>query len=87
MDNSTSFRNNSSVSTFAVKIGGIIRKKRLSLGLSQEALAALAELNRTYIGEIERGLVDVSAINLGHIADALGIKLSALIRLYEEEDE
>lgn len=72
---------------FAAKIGSAIRKKRLSLGLSQEALAALAELNRSYVGEIERGEVDVSAVNLQHIADALGIKLSDLIRLYEEEDD
>jgi len=73
--------------TFAVKIGSVIRRRRLSLGLSQEALAALAELNRTYVGEIERGVVDVSAVKLQHIADALGIKLSDLIRLYEEEDD
>lgn len=87
MDNPSFFRHNGYVPTFAVKIGSAIRKKRLSLGLSQEALAALAELNRTYVGEIERGEVDVSAVNLQHIADALGIKLSDLIRLYEEEDD
>lgn len=57
------------------------------MALSQEALAALAGLNRTYIGEIERGVVDVSAIKLQHIANALGINLSDLIRLYEEEDD
>ena len=87
MANPAFLRNNSCMPTFAVKIGSVIRRRRLSLGLSQEALAALAELNRTYVGEIERGVVDVSAVKLQHIADALGIKLSDLIRLYEEEDD
>jgi transcriptional regulator with XRE-family HTH domain len=87
VDNPSFFRHNCYVAIFAAKIGSAIRKKRLSLGLSQEALAALAELNRSYVGEIERGEVDVSAVNLQHIADALGIKLSDLIRLYEEEDD
>jgi transcriptional regulator with XRE-family HTH domain len=87
VDNPAFFRHNGNMPMFAVKIGSAIRKKRLSLGLSQEALAALAGLNRTYVGEIERGVVDVSAVNLQHIANALGIKLSDLIRFYEEEDD
>ena len=87
MDNLASFHNNSSMPTFAVRIGRVIREKRLSLGLSQEALAALAGLNRTYVGEIEHGVVNMSAVNLQHISDALGIKLSDLIRLYEEEGD
>jgi transcriptional regulator with XRE-family HTH domain len=74
------------MSEFAVKIGTAIRRKRLSIGLSQEGLAALADLNRTYIGEIERGTVDVSAINLKRISEALGIKFSELIQMCEELD-
>lgn len=75
------------MSTFALKLGAVIRKKRLSLSLSQEALAALADLNRTYLGEVERGVVEVSVVNLQRIAGGLGIKLSELIRLCEEADD
>lgn len=78
---------NYDMSYFAKKIGVVIRTKRLSLGLSQESLAALSGLNRSYIGEIERGMVEISAINLQRIADGLRIKLSELVRLYEEENE
>lgn len=78
---------NCPMSVFAKKIGAIIKKQRLSLGLSQEALAALCGLNRSYVGEVERGSVEISAINLKRIADGLKIKLSELIRLYEEENE
>jgi transcriptional regulator with XRE-family HTH domain len=75
------------MSVFAIKIGQVIKKKRTSLGLSQEALAAIAGINRSYLGEIERGEVELSAINLQRIADGLGIKLSELILLYENEND
>lgn len=75
------------MSVFSKKVGVVIRTKRLSLGLSQEALAAVCGLNRSYVGEIERGTVEISAINLQRIADGLNIKLSELIRLYEEKNE
>lgn len=86
MDIIANLWNNISMSVFAIKIGAVIREKRLSLGLSQEALAATAGLNRTYLGEIERGVVDASAVNLQRIADGLGIRLSDLIRSYENGD-
>lgn len=73
------------MSAFSVKLGAAIRRRRQALGLSQEALAALAGVNRTYLGEIERGAVDVSALYLQRIADGLDLKLSELIRLYEED--
>lgn len=55
------------------------------MGLTQETLAAMSGLNRSYVGEIERGVVEVSAINLHRIAEALGLRLSELITLYEQE--
>ena len=87
MDNLLIFRNNMPVDIFAVKIGRVIRKRRLNLGFSQEAIAAIAGLNRTYVGEIERGVVNVSAVKLHQIAEALDINFSDLIRLYEEADD
>jgi transcriptional regulator with XRE-family HTH domain len=75
-----------SESAIATKLGNVIRERREALDISQEGLAALSELNRTYIGEIEREAVSVSVITLQKIADGLNLKLSELIRLYEQED-
>lgn len=68
------------------KLGKVIRNKRESLGLSQESLAELADLNRNYVGEIERGEVNISFASLEKIAHGLGMKLSELILLYEQEN-
>jgi len=38
-----------------VALGGVIRERRKELGLSQEALAGEAALDRTYVGGLERG--------------------------------
>ena len=69
-----------------VRVGRIIRLNREQRGLSQEALAELADLNRSYLGEIERGLAVPSIETLQKLADGLGEKLSALIQQYEQLD-
>ena len=38
-----------------VRLGAVIRARRLSLDLSQEALADVAEIDRSHMGKIERG--------------------------------
>jgi len=48
-----------------------IRLKRQSMGLSQEALADLCGLHRTYIGAIERGERNVTINTLAKVASAL----------------
>lgn len=53
--------------------GDHLRAVRQEKGLSQEALALACELDRTYIGGIERGERNVSLINIHRIARALGI--------------
>ena len=51
-----------------------VRHYRKKAGLSQEKLAERAGLHRTYIGGIERGEYNVSAINIARIAQARGIE-------------
>lgn len=55
-----------------------VRKYRKAAKLSQEKLAELAGLHRTYIGGIEQRRVNVSLKNIGKIADALGVDPAVL---------
>jgi transcriptional regulator with XRE-family HTH domain len=63
-----------------VRFGKAVRQKRHKLGVSQEAFADLCELDRTYIGGIERGERNVALINIEKIARALKLSLSELFR-------
>ncbi len=56
-----------------------IKKARLEKGLSQEALAEVCELHRTYIGSVERGERNISIDNIERIAKALRISMSKLV--------
>ena len=60
------------------KFGARTRYLLLKLGLSQEGLAALCELDRTYVGGIERGERNPSLKNICLLASALGVHVSAL---------
>lgn len=59
--------------------GLAVRTLREQQGLSQEALAELAELHRTYIGSVERGQRNLSLNNIHVIASALGVAASDLL--------
>ncbi len=71
----------------AIKFGLVIRANRESRGLSQEALAELANLNRSYLGEIERGVAVPSIETMEKLALALSEKLSDLISQCEHDDK
>lgn len=57
-----------------------IKRLRLAKGISQEALADLAGLHRTYVGAVERGERNITLINANRIAEALGTKLSDCLK-------
>lgn len=57
-----------------------LRKARLAKGHSQEDLAELAGLHRTYVGSVERAERNVSIDNMERLACAVGISLPALLQ-------
>ncbi len=59
-------------------VGFNIRRLREQRGFSQEKLAALADLHRAYIGQIERGEKSIGLVNLEKIANALGVDIREL---------
>jgi transcriptional regulator with XRE-family HTH domain len=62
-----------------LEIGNRIRILRENRNLSQERLSFASQLDRTYIGSVERGERNISIINLNKIANALHISLSDLL--------
>lgn len=60
------------------RLGDAIRARRQTAGLSQEALADAAGINRTHMGEVERGKRNVSLVALIAIASALGCTVADL---------
>ena len=55
-----------------------VRQNRLKKKLSQEKLAELANLHRTYISQIDSGKRNISLKNIEKIAKALNIKVKEL---------
>jgi transcriptional regulator with XRE-family HTH domain len=63
--------------------GAALRSLRTARGLSQEALAHRAGLDRTYVAGIERGERNPSLTNLLRISTALGVAFSEWARSAE----
>ncbi|MBT3413534.1 MAG: helix-turn-helix transcriptional regulator [Nitrospina sp.] len=61
-------------------LGATIKKHRLKLGLSQEKLAEICELDRTYISLVERGNRNLSFISLSKLAIGLKTTISLLTK-------
>ena len=61
-----------------VAFGDAVRDARVNHGYSQEELADLCGMHRTYISDIERGLRNVSVENIEKISAALDTPLSVL---------
>lgn len=61
-------------------IGKAVRATRKGQGLSQEELAHATDMDRSYVGGIERGEHNLTVINLLRIAKELGISTSQLLQ-------
>lgn len=56
-----------------------LREERLNRGLSQERLADLSGLHRTYVGSVERGERNISIDNMERLAMALRVNITDLL--------
>lgn len=61
-----------------VAYGRAIRELRAERGISQERLAHIADLDRTYVSGIERGERNPSLANILKLAEALDVNVSEL---------
>ncbi|MCA9006673.1 MAG: helix-turn-helix transcriptional regulator [Planctomycetaceae bacterium] len=61
------------------RFGERVRELRKEQGYSQENFAYACELDRTYVGGIERGERNVALRNIERIADTLGISVAELM--------
>lgn len=71
----------------SVIVGRVIQSVREKKGLSQEVVSGLADIGRTHLSAIERGVRKPTIETFFRIADAMGIRPSALMKLIEDEIE
>lgn len=68
------------MTTLIKGFGLAVRRSREAQGWSQERLAEHSDLNRSYVGEIERGNVIVSLVTVEKLAVALDMSPSSLVQ-------
>ena len=66
------------------ELGNRIREKRKALGWTQEELAAKADIDRSYVGGVERGERNLTFTMLCGICSALGCDVAALTKRLPE---
>ncbi len=69
----------SAISPLHAAFGNALRELRAEHGVSQEAVALEAGLNRGYYSGVERGVRNVSLTNIAKIANALGVATSDVL--------
>lgn len=65
--------------------GRVLRDQRLAMDLSQEALALSADVDRTFVSQIERGIRQPTLTTLFKLAGALNVSASTLITRTEKQ--
>jgi transcriptional regulator with XRE-family HTH domain len=71
---------NSSNRLELIAFGNAVRSLRLDKGISQETLADLAGMDRSYMGGVERGEHNIALINIKRISDALETSVSDVMK-------
>ena len=66
-------------------IAKILRKLRETKGISQEDLSFRADLHRTYISQLERGLKSITVKKLMKITEVLGIDIDSFMTMVKNE--
>lgn len=72
---------------FVEDFGVTVRQLREAHGWSQEQLAERSDLNRSYVGEVERGRVIPSIVTARKLADAVGINMVGLLLRCEQLEQ
>ena len=72
------------MTSLCTRFGRAVRLLREARGWSQERLAEYADLNRSYLGEIERGGVAPSLVTVAKLAAALNVAAADLVARCEE---
>ena len=67
--------------------GKVLRRLREEKGFSQESFGFQADLHRTYVSQLERGLKSPTLIIVSRICKALSITMSEFLLMVEEEEE
>ena len=67
------------MSDVAGRFGRRLREVRQKRSISQEKLAELAGLHRTYVSSVERGERNISLVNIESLARALNVKMAELM--------
>lgn len=63
-----------------------LRRLRVAKGLSQEALAVDASVDRTYVSRLERELENLSVAVLERLADALGVSVAQFFQVPADDE-
>jgi len=66
--------------------GEVLRQLRKEKGFSQERFGFEADLHRTYVSQLERGLKSPTLVILSRICKALGTTMSEFVLMVEEEE-
>jgi transcriptional regulator with XRE-family HTH domain len=61
-------------------LGEAIKRLRLERKISQERLALLAEVDRSYVGRVERGDNNAAILTLARLAKALDVSIGRLMK-------
>jgi transcriptional regulator with XRE-family HTH domain len=69
-----------------IKLAKDIKAARRAAGMSQEALALQADVDRTYVSQLERGIANPSLLVLYRLASVLGCDLNVTLGKSEAND-